>query len=127
MNLKLKQQDAKELPDDRSCDFSVLCKGWEKTAGELGPGHFLGGFRPVLHPDRRREHCVQQARQQRGGRPPSVQQQRGHPVAPAGRDVLLRLQQTQVSTPDGLPVVSRNGQNSIVVEVFPKYYSLLQK
>lgn len=61
MNLRSKQQNAKELPDDRICDFYVLWKGREKTAGELGSGHFLGGLHPVLHPDRRRECCMQQA------------------------------------------------------------------
>lgn len=98
--MKLGQQNARDLPDNWTCGVSVLRPGWEKTAGELGPGYFLGGLCPVLHPDRRRrEYCVQHAGQQRGGRPPSVQQQRGHPVAPAGGDVLLRLQQTQVTTP----------------------------
>lgn len=96
----------KLLPDNWICDFSVLWKGWEKTVGELGSGYFLGGLCPVLHPNRWREFCLQQAWQQRGGCPPPVQQQRGHPVAPAGRNVLLRLQQTQVTSSDCLLMVS---------------------
>lgn len=97
--------------------FSVFWKGRAKTTGELGSGHILGGLCPVLHPDRRREHCMQQARQQRRGGPPPVQQQRGHPVAPAGRDVFLRLQQTQVTSAAGPAALSMGGRYSVVTEV----------
>lgn len=101
VNLKWKQNANQLLYDCIWFCFVVLFvlwTGWEKAVGELGLGYFLGGFRPVLHADRWREHSVQQAGQPGGGHPSPVQQQRWHPVAPAGRDVLLRLQQTQVPT-----------------------------